>query len=126
MDDVLRNLASDHEIEWRAPQTKRLNDAAAAMGKDPVAGYEYCYTYSATGQPITGDANLPDPTWNFDQLRDGDIIRGSHQYRDSQPPKNSFLLFVIRFSRPIPEGTAPGADIGSVAWEQGPVYVPAT
>ena len=121
---VKTRLASTHTIEWRAAREKRLNDAAAARGDDPVAGYEYCYVLSQTAAKITGDSNLPDPTWTFDRLRTGTIGRGLFVYSDAEPKTNSLLSWVVRFKRQIPEGTQPGADIGSVAWEQEAAYQP--
>ena len=119
-------LESTHDIEWRAAREKRLNDAAAARGDDPVAGYEYCYVLSQTAAEITGDANLPDPAWPFDRLRTGTIGRGLFVYSDAEPKTNTLLAWVVRFKRRIPEGTQPGANIGSVAWEQEAAYQPSS
>ena len=121
---VKTRLASTHAIETRAAREKRLNDAAAAKGTDPVGGFEYCYVLSQTAAEITGDSNLPDPTWPFDRLRTGTIGRGLFVYSDAEPKTNSLLSWIVRFKRPIPEGTAAGADIGSVAWKQEPAYQP--
>ena len=121
---VKTRLASTHTIEWRHEREKRLNDAAAARGDDPVAGYEYCYVLSQTAAVITGESNLPDPTWPFDRLRTGTVGRGLFVYSDAQPRTNSLLSWVIRFKRPIPAGTVAGADIGSVAWTQEAAYQP--
>ena len=126
VEGVKEGLTSTHEIEWRADREKRLNDAAAASGTDPVAGYEYCYSQVATPATISGEANLPDPAWSFDQLRTGGVVRGSYVYQDAEPTPTAFLPWVIRFKRPIPEGTVAGADIGSVAWEQETAYAPST
>ena len=117
-------LNSTHTIEWRAAREKRLNDAAAARGDDPVAGFEYCYVLSQTAAEITGESNLPDPTWPFDRLRTGTVGRGLFVYSDAQPKTNSLLSWIVRFKRPIPEGTQPGANIGSVAWTQEAAYQP--
>ena len=87
-------------------------------------GYEYCYARSQIGAAITNTADLPDPTWPFDHLRNGRILRGGVYYYDGQPEINQFFLTYIRFKRLIPAGTLPGADIGSVAWEQEPAYIP--
>ena len=89
-----------------------------------MGGYEYCYVLSQTASEITGDANLPDPAWAFDRLRTGTIGRGLFVYSDAEPKTNSLLSWVVRFKRPIPEGTQPGADIGSVAWVQEAAYQP--
>ena len=122
--DIKTRLTSTHNIEWRHARKKRLDDAAAARGDDPVDGYEYCYVLSQTAAVITGDSNLPDPAWAFDRLRTGTIGRGLFVYSDAEPKTNSLLSWVIRFKRPIPEGTAAGADIGSVAWTQEAAYQP--
>lgn len=87
-----------------------------------MAGYEYCYTTTVANMPITGAANLPDPTWPFDYLRNGAVDRGSYRYTDGDLVANAFLFLGIRFRRPVPAGTLPGADIGSVTWEQEPVH----
>ena len=121
---IKTRLASTHTIEWRHEREKRLNDAAAARGEDPVGGFEYCYVLSQTAAAITGDSNLPDPAWAFDRLRTGTIGRGLFVYSDAEPKTNSLLSWVVRFKRPIPEGTQPGADIGSVAWTQEAAYQP--
>ena len=113
-------LSTEHTIEWRAAREKRLNDAAAARGEDPIAGFEYCYAARTSGDTITGDSNLPDPNWNFDQLADGPLTRGSIIYTDGEPT----APWVVRFRRPIPEGTVAGASIGSVTWEQESAYNP--
>ena len=119
---VKTRLASKHAIEWRHEREKRLNDAAAARGEDPVGGHEYCYVLSQTAAVITGDSNLPDPAWPFDRLRTGTIGRGLFVYSDSEPKTNALLSWIVRFKRPVPEGTQPGADIGSVEWTQEAAY----
>lgn len=122
VNEVLKRLKKTHSIEWRADRQKRLNDAEAAKGTDPVDGYEYCYTRAVFPAVITGEANLPSPTWNFDALRNGNSLRGNYVYYDAEPPVTRYIAHIIRFKRPIPEGTKPGADIGSVAWEQEAAY----
>lgn len=122
VNEVLKRLKKNHSIEWRADRQKRLNDAEAAKGTDPVDGYEYCYTRAVFPAVITGEANLPSPTWNFDALRNGNSLRGNYVYYDAEPPVTRYIAHIIRFKRPIPEGTLPGADIGSVAWEQEAAY----
>ena len=119
-------LTSSHTIEWRAAREKRLNDAAAAKGTDPIAGHEYCYTQVATPAVITGEANLPDPAWSFDQLRTGSVVRGSYVYQDAEPTPTAFLPWVIRFKRPVPADVVASQDIGSVPWEQETAYPAST
>ena len=121
---VLTTLKQEHSIEWRHVRQKRLNDAEAAKGTDPVAGREYCYAQALFPARITGANNLPDPAWVFDGLRSGRVLRGVYWYSDGEPTPNRFHPWVIRFSRPVPEGTLPGASIGSVAWEQETAYTP--
>ena len=96
---------------------------APRRGEDPVAGYEWCYTAVTSRQVIEGHDNLPDPNWNFDHLRNGQVIRGNYTYTDGEPRVNAFLFLAIRFRRPIPEGTRPGQDIGRVEWEQSEAYL---
>ena len=121
---ALTRLKQEHAIEWRHVRQKRLDDAEAAKGTDPVAGYEYVYASSLFPAVITGEANLPSPTWFFDALRHGNVIRGVYRYSDGEPTPTRFMPWVIRFKRPVPEGTQPGANIGSVAWEQETAYAP--
>ena len=119
---VRQSLSSEHEILWRVAHEKRLKEQAIKAGADPVDGYEYVYTRNTLQQAITGAANLPDPNWPFDALRTGPRRRGPYAYTDGEPEANGSIPWVIRFKRPIPEGTQPGASIGSVAWEQEPPY----
>ena len=123
-DAVVTRLTTEHSIEWRAVRQKRLDDAAAAAGTDPVAGYEYVYASSIFPAVITGAANLPSPTWPFDGLRNGRVLRGSFFYYDGEPVPNRFQPWAIRFKRPVPENAVPGASIGSVPWEQETAYQP--
>ena len=121
---VLERASNRHTYETRWDKAARIaaakQAALAATGTDPVDGYEYCYTIAASSEPITTANFLPDPTWPFDKLRDylGGKIRGGQTYWDGAPATSQARPFVIRFRRPIPDGTVPGADIGSVAWEQ--------
>ena len=121
--DILRELEVRYSPETRAAREKRLRDAKAAAGQDPVDGKEYVYTRARTRAEITGD-DLPDPTWPFNNFPTAGRVRGDFTYYDSQPAATSFMRFVVRFERPVPTGTQPGADIGSVAWAQGPAYQP--
>ena len=118
-------LNEDHAIEWRVAREKRLNDAAAAKGADPVGGFEYCYTLAPTAAVLTSDENLPDPAWPFDKLATAPVVRGARTYTDGEPTPTVPLPWIVRFKRPIPDNTAAGADIGSVAWEQETAYQPA-
>lgn len=123
-DAVITRLKQAHAIEWRHVRQKRLDDAAAAAGTDPVAGFEYVYAASLFPAVITGAANLPSPTWPFDALRNGRVLRGSFFYTDGEPVPTRFQPWAIRFKRPVPEGTKPGASIGSVPWVQEAAYQP--
>ena len=115
---ISQGLSKAHAIEWRHARARRL----AAAGGDPIEGYEYCYTKNQTAAAITDETQFPDPNWNFDQLRDGEIERGGREYFDAQPESNIFQTWIIRFRRPVPAGTQPGADIGSVPWIQESAY----
>ncbi|MCY4448840.1 MAG: hypothetical protein OXE02_08370 [Chloroflexi bacterium] len=114
--EIVTRLRASPAIEWRAERKARLEREAAAKGTDPVAGYEYCYTLSAGVAP-TKAIDLPNAAWPFDNLRNGSIMRGAYTYHDAAPATNAFLHTRHRFRRPVPDGTEPGADIGSVAWE---------
>ena len=123
---VLARAAARHNYETRWDMEARIDAekvASAAAGNDPVDGYEYCYAAVVANTPITGEDNLPDPTWAFDHLRNGPIDRGDYRYTDAQTPPNAFLFVSIRFKRPVPDGVVPGQDIGSVAWEQEPPLI---
>ena len=125
--NVFDRAGDRHEYEDRWDQVERIareKAAAIVAGTDPVDGYEYIYCRSVTGAAITNAADLPDPTWAFDHLRNGRILRGGIYYYDGEPETNAFFLAVIRFKRPIAAGTLPGESIGSVAWEQEKAYRP--
>ena len=103
-----------------APARRRV-----PIGRDPVDGKEYCFTLNATADAITGDANLPDPDWNFDAFPAQGLVRAVVQmYFDREPTatesgcRSSFASTGCcrRQSR------AKGADIGSVAWVQDEAY----
>ncbi|MCY4495841.1 MAG: hypothetical protein OXC14_00975 [Rhodospirillaceae bacterium] len=115
---VLAAVQVEHPYETR---WDRLANAPR-RGVDPVDGYEYCYTVVVRSHVIEGHDNLPDPNWDFDHLRNGQQTRGNYTYYDGEPKRNAFLFIAIRFKRPVPKGTKPGADIGRVEWEQDPAY----
>ena len=95
--------------------------ATGAKGTDGAAGVgiEYIFASSTNGNAITGTANLPDPNWNFDVVEDAGRTRGNQKYYDGTPTDITLdRPYVIRFNRPIPGGTASGADVGSVTWNQ--------
>ena len=120
--EVRAALTSEHDIEWRADRVKRLNDEAAARGTDPVDGHEYVYTLVPTTAAITDATKLPNPTWLFDNQPVGGYNRNGQRYYDSEPETTDELPHVIRFKRPVPADTKPGASIGSVAWTQEAAY----
>lgn len=110
-------LAAQYTISW----AYELAAEKAAIGDDPVRGFEYCYTLSADGAVIAGAGNIPDPNWEFDAFpKSGQITRGTQTYHDRQPATTEGQPFVIRFRRPVPAGTNRGVSIGSVAWRQEP------
>ena len=102
-------------VETRWVRAARL---AAEAGDDSTTDFEYVYTSQVGSSPVTGAANLRDPTWNYDQLT-VPTTRGTHVYSDGEPD-----LHVVRFKRRVPTGTESGADVGTIAWEQEPAYKP--
>ena len=90
-------------------------------GVDGVAR-EYIFTSSATADAITGDANLPLATQNYDvdALRTTNgLVRGTQKYYDGTPKDLSAARpFQIRFRRKITGDPAQNSDIGTVAWTQ--------
>ena len=122
---VLARASSRHDYETRWDKIVRKAEekrVLAAKGTDPVDGYEYCYTAIVSPHVISGATNLPSNDWAFDHLRNGQVIRGDYTYTDGEPTRNAFLFIAIRFRRPVPEGTQPGAFLGDVQWEQEPAY----
>ena len=116
---ILREqLTREYDIQWRHEWARDQ----AAIGADPIDGREHCYTLAAVADAITGDANLPDPDWNFDAFGQG-VARGAYTYYDREPATTDLLPFVIRFHRPVPTPTpAPGASMGTVEWVQDAAY----
>ena len=111
----IENSLNMPAVETRWDRAARLE----TEGADAVSGYEYVYTLQPAAGAITGAANLPDPAWAFDHVgqQAAPVARGTHEYWDGEPRP-----YVIPFKRPIPTGTKPGADVGSVEWEQGEAY----
>ena len=102
--------------------TDGTDGAPGADGTDG-RGPEYVFASSATSAKITGDANLPDPDWNFDApgANGGPITRGTRRYFDGTPTDLSATRpFLIRFRRPVSGDPAQGEDVGTVAWTQDP------
>ena len=96
-------------------------DDGAIDGLDGVDGHgvEYIFASSADGSEITGDANLPDPNWNFDVVAAAGTDRGTQTYYDGTPADLSPTRpYSIRFRRPVPGNPTTGADIGEVEWTQ--------
>ena len=91
-----------HDIDWRHERSRDL----AASGRDPIDGHEYCYTLSAAGAPITVEADLPDPGWNFDAFPAQGATMGAATYYDREPTTSESMPFVIRFRRPAPDSRA--------------------
>ena len=116
---LITALTATPEIETRAAREHRL----ALVGEE-VYGFEFVFASSTDGAKITGDANLPNPAWLFDQasLHAG-MIRGNQVYYDASPPDvGSARPFIIRFKRPFTGSPHVGANIGSVAWTQETAY----
>ena len=101
----------------------KVEKMLARSGKDFVGGFEYCFTLSHDGAPITNEEDLPDPNWPFDQLAFG-RTRGAHVYYDGEPTPTNWLPYVISFKRPMPDKGQRKADMDPVVWEQEPAYKP--
>ena len=114
-------LTSQHDIIWR----HELARSNAASGQDPIDGFEFIFTRSATMDAITGDANLPLASWPFDSLATAQT-RGTHVYTDGEPLATEGLPWIIRFRRPIEEDAKTKAikPSGDGSWEQEPAYKP--
>lgn len=99
-------------------------DAPIAGGQDGEdgTGVEYIFASSADGAAITGAANLPLATQNYDvdALRtSGGLARGTQRYFDGTPEDLSETRpYIIRFQRPVQGSPARNADIGAVPWRQ--------
>ena len=113
---IRTRLQSSPAIEWEFQK----DDRTAATGVDVVRGREYCYTLAATGSPIEGAVNLPDPNWHFDAFPNNGITKGTQVYHDGEPTATTEKPFIIRFVRPAPAGTNRGVSIGRVEWTQEP------
>lgn len=119
--EIIKRLASSHEITWRPEMVRRQ----AAAGTDPVEGREYIFTLSEDGDEITAATDLPDQDWVFDAATLRAALgqrRGTQRYHDAAPLATATHPYIIRFYRAVPAGTSPGADIGSVAWTQEKAY----
>ncbi len=107
--------------EWRQEPSVYAVGQDGSDGTDG-AGVEYIFASSTDGAAITGDANLPDPDWNYDipALRTSNgASRGTQKYYDGTPPDLTVSRpFSIRFRRTVPGTPALDADIGTRAWTQ--------
>ena len=86
------------------------------------AGVEYIFTAKADDAAITGNANLPLGTWNYDApgLVAG-ITRGDQTYYDGTPRNlDEDRPFMIRFRREVSGSPDADTDIGNTAWTQEP------
>ncbi len=96
----------------------------APSGSDGVdaQGRESIYTAKADDGAITGAANLPLQSQNFDvhALRTaGGLVRGSQAYYDGTPEDlGPAKPFVIEFTRKVVGDPAQNEDIGNVPWTQ--------
>ena len=101
---VVALLASPHTIEWRHERVARiqLEDIKKAIrGTDPVGGFEYVFTASATAAPPTAAADLPDGAWAADHaaLANG-VTRGAFIYHDGYPIQTGAEKpYVLSFKR---------------------------
>ena len=112
---IVSGLSIPHSYERRWDQDARL----IREGFDPVGGYEYCFTLAVSDEELTEMNKLPDPEWIFDSLASspGGYLRGGQTYWDGEPTPSEARPWIHRFKRPIPEGTAPQTNLGSVSWE---------
>ncbi|MDE0473494.1 MAG: hypothetical protein OXI50_02950, partial [Gammaproteobacteria bacterium] len=98
--------------------------ATGREGEDGDDGrtFEYIFTAKADAAPITGTANLPLASQNYDvdALRTAaGLVRGTQAYFDGTPENlDDDRPYQIRFRRPVSGSPAENADIGSVAWTQ--------
>ena len=107
------------EIAWTQDPAIRVHGQAGIDGEEGV-GVEYIFTAKATLDPITGDANLPLSTWNYDAagLATG-ITRGTQTYYDGNPTDlTETKPYRIRFRRAVSGSPAADSDIGDVNWVQ--------
>ena len=94
-------------------------DVPAGLDGVDGRGVEYIFASSADGTAITGDANLPDPNWDFDVVAGSGTTRGTQTYYDGVPADLSPTRpYVIRFRRPVPGTPEVGEDLGEVEWTQ--------
>ena len=123
------NVAWTQEPAIRAVGTDGIDgiDGTDGIDGDPGddgVGHEYIFTVKANATAITGNANLPLQSQNYDvdALRSGTgLVRGSQAYFDGTPPGlNAVSPYLIRFRRRIEGSPARNADIGNVAWTQEP------
>ena len=120
-----RRMRGSKIYVWQIPtQLEGQRGLQGIAGSDGEDGFstEYIFTAKSNGAPITGDANLPDPTWNYDQTElssDDGITRGSQIYFDGTPPDLDInKRFLIRFHRYVAGTPAANMDVGTIAWTQ--------
>ena len=90
-------------------------------------GVEYIFTATTNGAMITGNANLPLATQNYDvdALRTpAGLVRGTQAYYDGTPTNLSVSRpYLHRFRRPVPGQPDQNDDIGEVVWLQEKGYL---
>ncbi|MCY3564945.1 MAG: tail fiber domain-containing protein [Gammaproteobacteria bacterium] len=96
----------------------------AGLGGVDGRGVEYIFASSGDGAAITGAANLPLASQNYDvdALRSaGGLVRGTRKYYDGTPPDlGADRPYMIRFRRAVPGQPAQNDDIGDAPWTQEP------
>ena len=96
----------------------------AGLGGVDGRGVEYIFASSGDGAAITGAANLPLASQNYDvdALRSaGGLVRGTRKYYDGTPPDlDADRPYMIRFRRAVPGQPAQNDDIGDAPWTQEP------
>ena len=103
---------------YEGPSTWSIPGLDGAEG----LGQEYIFTSKANAVPITGAANLPLQSQNYDvdALRtDAGLVRGTQKYYDGTPPDISDdRPYLIRFRRKVPGQPDQNENIGNVPWTQ--------
>lgn len=105
---------------WVEATTADVTDGGED-GEEGV-GIEYIFTSKANANPVTGSANLPLASQNYDvdALRTaGGVVRGTQKYFDGTPADlDDDRPYQIRFRRPVPGQPDQNEDIGAVPWVQ--------
>ena len=111
--------------DWTLTQPYRAVGVKGEDGEEGL-GEEIIFTSSDTADPITGAANLPLATQNYDVpalSTDAGLVRGDQAYYDGFPADLSDERpYIIRFHRVVKGAPKPNTDIGNVPWTQDAAY----